>query len=650
MIALFRVRNELTVATDDPLDLDKIDRIERTTGLTVRPVFAFKAAIERMMRRAYEDDFHVDAVTADLDDAAVELRADASDVDVASVHQLVEGSPVINLVNYLVLQAVRKSASDIHIEPGRKFATVRYRVDGQLVEVLRPRRDIYPAIVSRIKVMAKMDIAEHRMPQDGRCQVVADGKEVDLRISTLPTVLGEKVVIRVLDKQRLTFNLDELGMPPDVLDVVKELLRKPYGLVLVTGPTGSGKTTTLYSALELIKSVHRNIVTVEDPVEYQIELINQVQVESGRGVSFAGALRSILRQDPDVIMVGEIRDAETAQVAVQAALTGHLVLSTLHTNDSAGAVMRLMDMGVESYKLAAALVGVVAQRLVRTICPHCRTTYYPSAEYLEALHYKGDKRRSFAARRRLPRVLRHRLSRPQGHLRSAALRRRAAAADRPRPAARRDSPVAHRARPRHAARRRPAAGGAGRNQPGRSRPRGVLRITRRADSQRSWPSEHRPPQPSTSPASRASPARQPAATSPRHRARCDNADYRRRRAATPASPRKGRVPQAGNRRHDRPTGDHDQERRRPAVGAHVARHASANGPCLAEVLRDVNELVLSGNTLSEVAPAASRRVRRRLRGDHRRRRGVGPHGRGAPAARRDAAQRAAAAAVDQVAG
>jgi type IV pilus assembly protein PilB len=395
-IALFRVGNVLTVVTDDPLDLDKIDRIERITELTVRPAFAFKAAIEKMMRRAYEDDFHVDAVTADLDESAVELRADAAEVDVASVHQLVEGSPVINLVNYLVLQAVRKNASDIHIEPGRKFATVRYRVDGQLVEVLRPRRDIYPAIVSRIKVMAKMDIAEHRMPQDGRCQVVADNKEIDLRISTLPTVLGEKVVMRVLDKQRLTFNLDELGMPPGVLTVVKDLLRKPYGLVLVTGPTGSGKTTTLYSALELIKSVHRNIVTVEDPVEYQIELVNQVQVEQIRGVSFASALRSILRQDPDVIMVGEIRDPETAQVAVQAALTGHLVLSTLHTNDSAGAVLRLMDMGVESYKLAAALVGVVAQRLVRTICPTCRTTYYPSVEYLEALHFQGDKRRSFA--------------------------------------------------------------------------------------------------------------------------------------------------------------------------------------------------------------------------------------------------------------
>lgn len=395
-LALFRIKNTLVVATDDPLDLNKIDRIEHFTGLEVRPVFAFKLAIERMLNRVYDEDFRVDAVTADLDDSEVELQLESSDVDVASVHDLVDGSPVVNLVNYLILQSVRKGASDIHIEPSRNFASVRFRIDGQLVEMLRPRRDIYPAMVSRIKVMAKLDIAEQRVPQDGRCQVYADNKQVDLRVSTLPTVLGEKIVIRVLDKQRLTFDLDKLGIRPDTLTLIKDLLAKPYGLMLVTGPTGSGKTTTLYSALELIKSVQRNIITVEDPVEYQIELVNQVQVDSARGVSFPKALRSILRQDPDVIMVGEIRDAETAQVAVQAALTGHLVLSTLHTNDSVSAITRMRDMGIESYKLAAALVGVVAQRLVRTICPHCRTSYYPSAEYLEALHYQGDKRRSFS--------------------------------------------------------------------------------------------------------------------------------------------------------------------------------------------------------------------------------------------------------------
>ncbi len=396
VLALFKVRSELCVATAEPQNLQLIDEIERLTRLRVRPVFAFIESIQRMLGRCYEDDFQVDAVTADMHDAQVELQDDVQEVDITSVETLVEGSPVINLVNYLILQAIRKGASDIHLEPGRKYTIVRFRIDGQLIEVLRPRRDIHPAVISRVKVMAKMDIAEHRVPQDGRCQVAVDGKEIDLRVSSLPTVLGEKVVLRVLDRKRLTFDLDQLGIPLALLKDVKKLLAKPYGLMLVTGPTGSGKTTTLYSALELIKSVHRNIVTVEDPVEYQLELTNQVQVDKSRSLDFARALRSILRQDPDVVMVGEIRDPETAQVAVQAALTGHLVLSTLHTNDSAGAVTRLIDMGVAPYKVAAALVGVVAQRLVRTICPRCRTTYYPPAELLAALHYEGDKRRTFA--------------------------------------------------------------------------------------------------------------------------------------------------------------------------------------------------------------------------------------------------------------
>ncbi|MGL4514586.1 MAG: GspE/PulE family protein [Lacipirellulaceae bacterium] len=396
LLPLFRVRDELTIATDDPQDLDRLDLVERLTGLTARPVFAFKASIDRMILRAFEEDFQVDSVTADMDQSAVELQADITDIDLTAVQDMVGGSPVVNLVNYLILQAIRKGASDMHIEPSRKHGVVRFRIDGQLVEMIRPRRDIYPAVVSRIKVMAKLDIAEQRKPQDGRCQVVVDGKEVDLRVSTLPTVVGEKVVLRVLDKQRLTFNLDELGIPRRELDVIKQILARPHGLVLVTGPTGCGKTTTLYSALELIKSVHSNVVTVEDPVEYQIEQVNQVQVDAHRGVTFASALRSILRQDPDIVMIGEIRDAETAKVAVQAALTGHLVLSTLHTNDSAGAVTRLVDMGVEPYKLAAALVGVLAQRLVRMICPHCRTQHFAPSEMLEAMHYKGDHHRKFS--------------------------------------------------------------------------------------------------------------------------------------------------------------------------------------------------------------------------------------------------------------
>ncbi len=394
-IALFRVRGTLSVAMADPQNLEQLDEIERITSLKVRPVFAFRSSIQRTLPRCYEEGFEVDTVTADMDETSVQLQADAAEVDLTNVESMVDGSPIINLVNYLLVQAIRAGASDIHIEPSRKFSVVRFRVDGQMYEALRPRRDMHPALVSRIKVMGKMDIAEHNRPQDGRFQVTVEGREVDFRVSTLPTVLGEKIVMRILDKENLTFSLDLLGVPPDMLKKLKLLLAKPYGLLLVTGPTGSGKTTTLYSALELIKNVHSNVVSVEDPVEYQVELVNQVQVDESRQLSFSSALRSILRQDPDIIMIGEIRDVPTAQIAVQAALTGHLVLSTLHTNDCAGAIHRLADMGIESFKIAAAVVGVVAQRLVRTVCPSCKTFVYASAELLETIHYTGDRRRSF---------------------------------------------------------------------------------------------------------------------------------------------------------------------------------------------------------------------------------------------------------------
>jgi type IV pilus assembly protein PilB len=394
-LALFKVRDSLCVAMADPQNLEHVDEIERITQLRVRPVFAFRSSIQRTLPRCYDEGFEVDTVTADIDEGAVQLQADGADVDLMNVEALVDGSPIINLVNYLLMQAIKAGASDIHIEPSRKFSVVRFRVDGQMYEALRPRRDMHPALVSRVKVMGKMDIAEHHKPQDGRFQVTVEGREVDFRVSTLPTVLGEKIVLRILDKDNLSFNLDLLGVPPDMLKNLKSLLAKPYGLMLVTGPTGSGKTTTLYSALELIKSVHRNVVSVEDPVEYQVELVNQIQVDDSRQMSFSSALRSILRQDPDIIMIGEIRDVPTAQIAVQAALTGHLVLSTLHTNDCAGAIHRLIDMGIEPFKIAAALVGVVAQRLIRTVCQACKTFSYPSRELLETIHYTGDQRRSF---------------------------------------------------------------------------------------------------------------------------------------------------------------------------------------------------------------------------------------------------------------
>jgi type IV pilus assembly protein PilB len=395
-LPLFKVRNRLTVAMAEPQNLQHLDELQRVSGLRVNPVFAFEQSIQKMIDRCHQKDFSVSAVTAEMDDLAVEISEDITQGDGDAIENLVEGSPIINLVNYLILQAVRKNASDIHIEPSRKYTLVRFRIDGQLVEALRPRREIHAAVVSRIKVMAKLDIAQQRTPQDGRCQVSVEGKDIDLRISTLPTVLGEKAVLRLLDRRRLTFNLDELGMPLDLLKCVKGLLARPHGMILVTGPTGSGKTTTLYSALELIKSIHRNIVTVEDPVEYQLELINQVQAEKSREFNFATALRAILRQDPDVIMIGEIRDRETAEVAVQAALTGHLVLSTLHTNDAPSAITRLADMGVAPFKIAASLSGIVAQRLVRRICSKCKTTYYPPTEFLETLNYQGNKQRVFA--------------------------------------------------------------------------------------------------------------------------------------------------------------------------------------------------------------------------------------------------------------
>ncbi len=292
-LALFKVRNSLTVAMAEPQNLQLIDEIERITGLSVRPVFANRDSVRRMIQRCYEEGFQVDTITADLDQTAVEISEDTVDLQMQTDVDLEDGSPVINLLNYLILQALQQSASDIHVEPGRKHTIVRFRVDGQLREVLRPRRDLHAAIVSRVKVVARLDIAEHRQPQDGRVHVVVEGREVDLRVSVLPTVMGEKVVIRVLDKSRLTFDLDRLGFPEGLLEDFRRLLVRPHGLLLVTGPTGSGKTTTLYSALELIKSVRRNIVTVEDPVEYQLSLVNQVMVDEAAQLTFPAALRSI---------------------------------------------------------------------------------------------------------------------------------------------------------------------------------------------------------------------------------------------------------------------------------------------------------------------------------------------------------------------
>lgn len=388
VLPMFRVHNTLTLAMSDASSLFVIDDVEQVTGLKVQPVQCRDDDIKTMI----EEIFGTRASSIDFLESFNESDLTVAEVpheDLAMVREAAEGARVINLVNLLILNAINDGVSDIHIEPDTQCTRVRYRVDGALLEVMTAGADVHPAVVSRVKVMAKMDIAERRMPQDGRIRVIASGREIDVRVSTMPTVLGEKVVLRLLDKSRMPLDIDKIGFEPETLLATKRILKRPHGMLLVTGPTGSGKTTTLYCGLNFISSIECNIVTIEDPVEYQLPLINQVQVQEEQELTFARILRSVLRQDPDVVMVGEIRDRETAEVAVQAALTGHMVMSTLHTNESAGAVARLMDMGIEPFLITSALAGVVAQRLVRTICPDCKASYFPPRELLERLEWHG---------------------------------------------------------------------------------------------------------------------------------------------------------------------------------------------------------------------------------------------------------------------
>ncbi|MCC6682987.1 MAG: Flp pilus assembly complex ATPase component TadA [Phycisphaeraceae bacterium] len=398
VVPMFKVRDTLTVAMAEPSSLPTLDRLRSITGCKqIRPVLALEANIREFLKKYSGGNVDIDAFLTSLVETDVEVveREQVDEGPVTDLEQMVDGSPIINLVNVALLTAVRDKASDIHVEPSRAGTRIRYRIDGNLRDLMKPPPGMHAAIASRIKVIGKMDIAEKRLPQEGRVRIVAEGREIDLRVSSIPTLLGEKLVIRVLDKANLHVRMEDLGFRTEALEAFKRSLKRPHGLVLVTGPTGSGKTTTLYSALDLLRSPERNIVTVEDPVEYQLELVNQIQVNSSIGMTFARALRSILRQDPDVIMVGEIRDEETARVAVQAALTGHLVLATLHTNDAVGAVSRLMDMGIESYLLSSAINGVVAQRLARTICPHCASKYYPTEQVLHDAGLKDMAGRSF---------------------------------------------------------------------------------------------------------------------------------------------------------------------------------------------------------------------------------------------------------------
>lgn len=383
-IPLFRVHDTLTVAMSEPQSLPTIDRLRELTGKEIRPVLALEDNILEFIRKYAEGDVDVDAFLTSLAQSDVEVveREQVDEGPTTDLDHMVEGSPIVNLVNVALLTAVKDKASDIHIEPNKNGSRIRYRIDGTLRDLMKPPPGMHAAIVSRVKIIGKMDIAEKRLPQEGRVRIVAEGREIDLRVSSIPTLLGEKLVIRILDKENLHVRMEDLGFREEALNAFQQTLRLSHGMVLVTGPTGSGKTTTLYSALDLLRSPELNIVTVEDPVEYQLDLINQIQVHEAIGLNFARTLRSILRQDPDIIMIGEIRDPETAHVAVQAALTGHGVLATLHTNDAPGAVARLCDMNVEPYLLSSALNGVVAQRLARTICPACSMKYFPGEQVL----------------------------------------------------------------------------------------------------------------------------------------------------------------------------------------------------------------------------------------------------------------------------
>ena len=369
----------VVLAMADPLDRFAIDAVRMATGLPVEVRVATPADIEAALHSLY-DSGGESADGAAGDDGGVDAEA-----DVERLRDLASEAPVIRLVNRMIERAVEQRASDIHIEPFEGRLRVRYRVDGMLTEVESPAERLAAAIVSRIKIMARLNIAERRLPQDGRIKVVVRGKEFDLRISTTPSLHGESVVMRILDRDGAVLDFKALGFRDDTLQAYLSALERPHGILLVTGPTGSGKTTTLYTSLIRLNSPERKILTVEDPVEYQLDGVLQVQVKPEIELTFARALRSFLRQDPDILMIGEIRDLETAQIGVQAALTGHLVLSTLHTNDAAGAIARLMDMGVPDYLLTSTINGVAAQRLVRKLCPHCREATEPDADLLARL-------------------------------------------------------------------------------------------------------------------------------------------------------------------------------------------------------------------------------------------------------------------------
>ena len=366
---------KLVVAMADPANVFAIDDIRALTGLEVRPVVATRPDVLAAINRYHRGE-------AEMDDLTMALDAKDEEDDLSKVREVVEEAPIVKFVNLLITQAIQDRASDIHIEPAERDLRVRFRIDGVLHEVMRSPKTITAGVTSRLKIMADINIAERRIPQDGRLSVTANGSKIDLRVATLPTVWGEKIVMRILDNSTAMLKLSDLGFSDPNYEVYSRSFVKPYGMILVTGPTGSGKSTTLYATLNIVSRPEVNVITVEDPVEYRLPGINQVQTNVKAGLTFAAALRSILRSDPDIVLLGEIRDGETAHIAVEAALTGHLVLSTLHTNDAPSAIVRLTEMGIEPFLVGSALDCVLAQRLARRLCPKCKEAYVPTKQTL----------------------------------------------------------------------------------------------------------------------------------------------------------------------------------------------------------------------------------------------------------------------------
>ncbi len=380
--------NTLTVIMADPYDFYVLDAIRLATKKKIQVLIGQESKILEAIERSYgAGGSSMEKIIEDMD-SIPDLQAEGEE-NVDQLRDMASEGPVIRLVNLIITRAIERRASDIHLEPFEDNFRVRYRIDGVLHDVESPPKRLQAAIISRVKIMAKLNIAERRLPQDGRIMLRVKGKEIDFRVSTVPTIHGESIVLRILDKSSIVLDIMKLGFARDTLDVFQGLIQHPHGIILVTGPTGSGKTTTLYCALEKINSPDKKIITVEDPVEYQLKGVNQIQVKPAINLTFANALRSIVRQDPDVILIGEIRDSETAEIAIHSALTGHLVLSTLHTNDAPSAITRLINMGMEDYLLSSTIIGILAQRLVRTACPYCREPSSPDPAVLQEMKMDG---------------------------------------------------------------------------------------------------------------------------------------------------------------------------------------------------------------------------------------------------------------------